>query len=489
MQGQCSHMCRMDEERGRIAMWRKFGLFAMAWLAAALTAAASLPSYSLRDFPIVGTSQSVVFQSLEEMRGLSARRVWFVANANEYTANATTTNSLTNAKTVTVSYASTTITSYRFDQNGNLVQQTAHGSSAVVWSYGYDAFNRMVTAAKACPTCDPLTVRFAYDPFNRRISKTVSTGSTTSLVQRFLWDRQSEIGAADASNNLVQLRFLGRGLGNEVGAAVAMEIRTNAASAWVVYVPIHDHRGNVVVLLNRGTGAVAEYYRSDAFGNVQIYSPASVLLADSAVGNPWQFASKRADAETGFVYFGRRQYSPQLGRFVTCDPLGFLDGPNRYLYAQANPLIMTDPSGLLARNIGANAVAWADANFSLVNDDWRYMPTMYFLDYEGMPIRATIQNSLLAPTWNLAAGLLNPMIDMHIYGSDSEYAAYFFIGMHPEIAMQMEYTIQAMGPLVGTTVGRVDQWLRGRGTIEPVVNVADDAVRAAQGTTRNDRSR
>lgn len=266
-------------------------------------------------------------------------------------ATATTTNSLTNAKTVTVSYASTTITGYRFDRNGNLVQQIAHGSNAVVWSYTYDALNRMVTATKACPTCESLIVRFAYDPFNRRISKTVSSGTATSLVQRFLWDRQSEIGAADSSNSLVQFRFLGRGLGNEVGAAVAVEIRTNAASAWVTYVPIHDHRGNVVVLINRATGSLAEYYRYDAFGNAQIYNPAHSLLPESAVGNPWRFASKRVDVETGFVYFGRRLYDPQAGRFISADPLGFLDGPNRYAYGRANPLGLVDPTGLLAKDI------------------------------------------------------------------------------------------------------------------------------------------
>jgi len=386
-------------------------------------------------------------------------------------ATATTTNSLTNAKTVTVSYASTTITGYRFDRNGNLVQQIAHGSNAVVWSYTHDALNRMVMATKACPTCDTLTVRFAYDPFNRRISKTVSSGATTSLVQRFVWDRQSEIGAADSSGNLLQLRFLGRGLGNEVGAAVAVEIRTNAASAWVAYVPIHDHRGNVVVLINRASGALAEYCRYDAFGNAQIYNPAHSLLSDSAVGNPWRFASKRTDMETGFVYFGRRLYDPQAGRFVSADPLGFLDGPNRYLFAQATPLVMTDFDGLLARQLGHNVAGWADANFSLVNDDWRYIPTMNYLDWSGWSdyLPAAIQNMLFAPIWNLVAGTANPMIDVHIYGSDSEYAPFMFVMMHPEIGMQIEYTRQAMGPLIRTSAGRVTQAFRRSSTADDVV--------------------
>jgi len=243
---------------------------------------------------------------------------------------------------------------------------------------------------------------------------------------------------------------------------------------WVAYVPIHDHRGNVVVLLDRATGAVAEYYRYDAFGNTQIYNPAHSLVPDSAVGNPWRFASKRADMETGFVYFGRRLYDPQAGRFISADPLGFLDGPNRYLFAQANPITMTDFDGLLARQLGQNFAGWGDANFNLVNGDWRYMPTMNYLDWSGWGdyFPAAIQNMLFAPIWNLAAGTVNPMIDVHIYGSDSEYAPYMFIMMHPEVAMQVEYTMQAMGPLVETTVGRVGQWIGGKQPTDPIVNAA-----------------
>ena len=284
--------------------------------------------------------------------GLKGLNIPVDGSNHAITATATTTNSIANAKTVTVSYASTTLTSYRFDRNGNLVQQIAHGSNAVVWSYVYDSLNRMLSATKSCPTCDSLTVSFAYDPFNRRVSKTVSLGSATSLVQRFLWDKQSEIGALDASNNLTQFRLLGRGLGNEVGAAVAVELRTNVASAWVAYVPIHDHRGNVVVLLNRAGGALAEYYRYDAFGNVQIYSPAHALLSDSAIGNPWRFASKRADVETGISYFGQRYYDPITGRFISADPTGFADGPNRYAYVGNRPLILIDPDGRLAKGAG-----------------------------------------------------------------------------------------------------------------------------------------
>jgi RHS repeat-associated protein len=52
------------------------------------------------------------------------------------------------------------------------------------------------------------------------------------------------------------------------------------------------------------------------------------------------------DSETGFVYFGKRYYVPNIGRWVTPDPIGFADGPNRYAYVYNNPMSKFDLYGL-----------------------------------------------------------------------------------------------------------------------------------------------
>jgi hypothetical protein len=58
---------------------------------------------------------------------------------------------------------------------------------------------------------------------------------------------------------------------------------------------------------------------------------------------------------TGFALFGRpgmrrgsenRWYDPQLGRFITTDPLGYVDGPSLYQYGLNNPINFSDPLGL-----------------------------------------------------------------------------------------------------------------------------------------------
>jgi RHS repeat-associated protein len=64
--------------------------------------------------------------------------------------------------------------------------------------------------------------------------------------------------------------------------------------------------------------------------------------------SPWRFASKRTDHESGYVFFGRRYYSPEAGRFLTPDPTGFSDGPNLYSYVHNSPLVLIDPYGLFS---------------------------------------------------------------------------------------------------------------------------------------------
>ena len=48
----------------------------------------------------------------------------------------------------------------------------------------------------------------------------------------------------------------------------------------------------------------------------------------------------------GLNYYKARFYDSQIGRFMTPDPAGMVDGPNLYAYVLNDPLNATDPSGL-----------------------------------------------------------------------------------------------------------------------------------------------
>jgi len=51
------------------------------------------------------------------------------------------------------------------------------------------------------------------------------------------------------------------------------------------------------------------------------------------------------DEETGLNYHGARYYAAWMGRWVSCDPAGLVDGVNLYKYSRNNPLKFTDTAG------------------------------------------------------------------------------------------------------------------------------------------------
>jgi len=48
----------------------------------------------------------------------------------------------------------------------------------------------------------------------------------------------------------------------------------------------------------------------------------------------------------GLDNHGRRYFDPEIGRYINCDPIGYGDGPNVYIYVQNNPINHIDPLGL-----------------------------------------------------------------------------------------------------------------------------------------------
>jgi len=200
---------------------------------------------------------------------------------------------------------------FSYDKNGNPIDDG-------ISTYRYDALDRLIEVKRG----DTVT-HYLYDSFNRRIAKNNTY---------FFYQDMREIGTIH-EGKIDELRILGIGKAGELGASVAIKL----GDTW--YCPIHDFRGNIVCLINEQKEPV-QTYRYTAFGECE--------SSASDMHSPWRFASKRYDPETDLVYFHCRYYSPSHGRFFTCDPLGFADGPNLYAYVHNNPLTHFDLYGLLA---------------------------------------------------------------------------------------------------------------------------------------------
>jgi len=225
--------------------------------------------------------------------------------------------------------------SYEYDPNGNLVRRALGAKED--FQYCYDALDRLI----AVQDSSGLRVEYCYDAFNRRLSKSFYRKECCEGVERYLYDGQDEIGSLDADGVFVELRVLGLGRGAEIGAAIALEIKGRLLA------PVHNSRGDVVMLIEADSGVMVTSYRYSAFGEEEVFTTGSWWRKDSiAHENPWRFQSKRVDTETGFVLFGRRFYDPGIGRWISPDPLGFEAGPNLYAYVNNSPLTHWDLYGL-----------------------------------------------------------------------------------------------------------------------------------------------
>lgn len=212
-------------------------------------------------------------------------------------------------------------TSYQFDLNGNLIQK---GNS----NYRYDPLNRLIEAE-----IDNTKVCLTYDPLGRRIAKTVyiRTNGNWKINQQesYLYDGENDIGTIDANGQIKQLRILGISQRN-IPSSIAIELEGRT------YSPIQDVQGNIRGLVSL-TGAIVAKSDFSAFGE-PLHEPKGPF-------NPWQYASKRFDPDLNLIDFGKRFYDPSLGRWLTTDPAGFVDGMNLYAFLKNNPYLYVDPDG------------------------------------------------------------------------------------------------------------------------------------------------
>jgi RHS repeat-associated protein len=110
----------------------------------------------------------------------------------------------------------------------------------------------------------------------------------------------------------------------------------------------------------RINGADTNYYHCDALGSIRrvsnesgtavwggTYYPFGEMSGNG--GNVHGFTGKEFDSEMGLNYFCQRYYDPEIGRFMELDQI---PSQNRYAYCLNNPLIYTDPLGLIINPYG-----------------------------------------------------------------------------------------------------------------------------------------
>jgi RHS repeat-associated protein len=219
------------------------------------------------------------------------------------------------------------------------------GAPANSYAGTYDAWNRLVKVADGSST----VAEYEYDGLNRRIVKSIYSGGSLDHRQHFYYNEdwqvqevRKETSGTEDPDPLEQFIWHP----NYIDAPALRFYDAATSGSQTIHYYTYDANYNVTALLSGNTPI--ERYRYSPYGAVTVLDADFSVDADgkSDIGNSCTYTGRQIDWETGLFYYRNRYYHPQLGNFVSRDPIGYDAGDlNLYRYVGSRPTNLVDPSG------------------------------------------------------------------------------------------------------------------------------------------------
>jgi RHS repeat-associated protein len=217
--------------------------------------------------------------------------------------------------------------SYGYDLSGNLKTSDADGSFVFDHAGRLTGFTRRAGAGPAS-----VEARYLYGTDGTRVKKWVRrNGATTEATVHI--DGFYEHHPDNPNGPSVQLHVLD-------GARRIAAVRLG---------PAHPDDAGPAEQYHLEDYARSSHIVVDGAGgwiNREEYFPFGETSFGSFARKRYRFQGHHRDDETGLDLHNARYYAPWLGRWVSCDPAGLVDGTSRYAFARGSPLQLVDPTGL-----------------------------------------------------------------------------------------------------------------------------------------------
>jgi RHS repeat-associated protein len=214
---------------------------------------------------------------------------------------------------------------YLYDSNGNLIQENTERF------YEWDSSDRLRAFRTQTGSAEPsVYAQYFYDAGGQRVQKIVRLQGgrirRTVYIDGIFEHHQTFEGEnndhhiMDDKSRIAMVR---------TGPAFSRD-----ASPAVKY-HMGDHLGSANLMLD-STGSLISREEFAPYGQTSFGGFAL---------KRYRFTGMEREEESGLAYHGARYYAPWLGRWISCDPSGMVDGPNLYQYVKGNPITQTDRSG------------------------------------------------------------------------------------------------------------------------------------------------
>ncbi|AOY99968.1 hypothetical protein BKK81_12525 [Cupriavidus sp. USMAHM13] len=250
-------------------------------------------------------------------------------------------------------------THYQYDARGNLTQRWHNGKAS---RFTWDLFDRLTHYED-----ERLQADYSYDALGRRLTKYSKAHYEERREAGPHWNRAERV----RRNRELQCGFTLYGWDGDTLAwesKIADEDGFGARTTHYVYEP-----GSFVPVAQSVRHEPSApsidcmaWYQCDHLGTPQeltdecgeivwnaeysVWGKAREVIreASGAVSraNPIRFLGQHHDAESGLHYNRYCYYDPEVGRYVSKDPIGLRGGYNLYAYVRNAPTMGTDPLGL-----------------------------------------------------------------------------------------------------------------------------------------------
>lgn len=261
---------------------------------------------------------------------------------------------------------------FQYDDE-NRIKQKNQGNTSYVYTYlpGLHALDKITTATLGVPGD---TLQFAYDDFGNMKEKEY-IGKSSTNTQNYIYDSSNNLKTITGDKLKLEMTYdnMGRRYKKTYGDGVSVIKETvfvngfYTVSGSITDKHISDGKGIIATKVGNTADGI-KFYHSNHIGSTALLTDKNSSKSQSYLyypyGETWinespqtggnditrLFTGQEFDRESGLYYYNARYFDPALCVFTSPDPA--LDDTNPYAYCRNNPVMFTDPTGMVSAGLG-----------------------------------------------------------------------------------------------------------------------------------------